>query len=191
MFRFRYTARLLFALLTPVTVTAAPDISIINIYYKVSGDTANEIWTDIISKSPVRQHGKQHVAYTRWHVNWKFWWLDKDATCAISKVDTSLDVTYTLPRLEQSSSMPDALLTSWQNYYSALFEHEQGHRDIGIRAAEEIEHEISAMGARADCKQLEAEANQIGQRIIKKYSEIEIEYDQSTNHGLSTGAVFP
>jgi predicted secreted Zn-dependent protease len=175
----------------PMTVTAAPDISITNIYYNVSGETADEIWTDIITKTPVRQHGKLHVAYTKWHVNWRFWWLDEGDTCKISKVDTRLDIIYTLPRLEQSSFIPDTLLSRWQNYYSALFEHEQGHRDFGIRAAEEIENDIAAMGARPSCKQLEHDANEIGERVVRKYSLIEKDYDQSTNHGLSTGAVFP
>ena len=191
MFRFKHTTRLLFVLMSPVTVTAAPDISTTTIYYNVSGDTAEEIRTDIITKSPVRQYGKQHVAYTKWHVNWRFWWLDKGDTCEISKVNTRLDITYTLPKLEQGSSVPDTLLTRWQNYYSALFEHEQGHRDFGIKAAEEIESEIAAMGARASCKQLEHDANEIGDRAIRKYSLIEKDYDQSTNHGLSTGAFFP
>lgn len=191
MFRFENTSRLLFVLMSPMTVTAGPDISINSIYYNVSGDTADEIWTDIITKSPVRQQGKQHVAYTKWHVNWKFWWHDNGDTCEISKVATSLDITYTLPELEQSSFIPDPLLSRWQSYYSALIEHEHGHRDFGIRAAEEIENEIAAMGPRASCKQLEHDANKIGEHVIRKYSLIEKNYDQSTNHGLSTGAVFP
>ena len=58
MFRFNYATRLLFVLMSPMNVTAAPDISITNIFYNVSGETADEIWTDIITKSPVRQHGK-------------------------------------------------------------------------------------------------------------------------------------
>jgi predicted secreted Zn-dependent protease len=191
MFRFKNTSRLLFVLMSPMTVTAGPDISINSIYYNVSGDTADEIWTDIITKSPVRQQGKQHVAYTKWQVNWKFWWLDNGDTCEISKVETSLDITYTLPKLEQSSFIPDPLLSRWQSYYSALIEHEHGHRDFGIRAAEEIENEIAAMGARNSCKQLEHDANKIGEHVIRKYSLIEKNYDQSTSHGLSTGAVFP
>jgi predicted secreted Zn-dependent protease len=191
MFWFEYTTRLLLVSMLPMTITAAPDVSINTIYYNVSGATADEVWTDIIAKSPVRQHGKQHVAYTRWHVNWKFWWLDRGDRCEISKVETSLDVTYTLPRLEQDSPIPEQLLTSWQTYYTALFEHEQGHRDFGIEAAEEIENSISAMGDRDDCKRLEHAANEIGHSVISKYSRIEKEYDLSTNHGLNTGAVFP
>ena len=189
----RHTSRyqLLFLVIIPVTVAARPDISINNIYYTVSGETAWDIWTDIMKQSPVRQNGKTHVAYTKWHVDWKFWWFDKGETCEINKVSTSLDITYTLPRLEQSATIPDSLLNRWQSYYSALLRHEQGHKNLGIKAAEEIEREIAAMGARPDCEQLERDANDTGNRIIKKYSKIEKQYDQSTNHGLNTGAVFP
>lgn len=191
MLRLNNTIGLLFVLMSPMTVAAAPVISINSIYYNVSGETAEDIWTDILKKSPVRQNGKQHVAYTKWHVNWRYWWIDKVESCEISGVSVSLDITYTLPRLAQNSSMTDALSNRWQNYYSALFKHEQGHKDFGVKAAEQIEKELVAMAARPDCTQLERDANATATRILDKYRQIEIRYDQSTNHGLSMGAVFP
>lgn len=191
MFSYSHTSPLIFLLLAPITVAAAPVININNIYYNVSGETAEDIWTDIMKKSPVMQNGKQHVAYTRWYVNWSFWWVDKVESCEISGVSVSLDITYTLPKLTQNTSMTDALSNHWQNYYSALYRHEQGHKDFGVKAAEQIETELAAMAARPDCSQLEREANAAANRILDKFRQIEIRYDQSTNHGLSTGAVFP
>ena len=177
--------------LLPAAVIAGPETRINNVYYMVTGNTAADIWADILAKSPVEHNGKSHVAYTKWNVNWRFWWLDKGDSCEISKVKSRLDVTYTLPKLNKTSSIPESVIEHWGKYYSALFEHEQGHKDLGMKAAIETENQISDMSPRSNCEQLELDANEIGKNVIDKYSRIEKEYDRSTNHGLNTGAVFP
>lgn len=170
---------------------AAPEQRLNNVYYSVTGDTAEDLWADVMTKTPVAHNGNKYVAYTRWQVNWRFWWHDDGSTCEINKVKTSLDITYTLPRLEPTSTTPDTVAKRWEGYYAALFEHEQGHKDLGLQAANEVENGILAMGPRDSCAQLELDANNIGKKVIDRYGQIEKEYDRSTNHGLNTGAVFP
>lgn len=181
---------LLLLMLLP-TVYAAPELRLNNVYYTVAGDTAEDLWADVLARSPIEQHGRKHVAYTRWQVNWRFWWQNNGESCDISKVDTRLDVTYTLPRLETSPGIPDAVGERWERYYAALVEHEQGHKDLGVKAAREIEQRLSAMGPRDDCRQLELDANTMATKVIERYREMEQAYDRSTNHGLNTGVVFP
>ena len=100
------TRLLLIFCLLPAPALAEPETRINNIYYVVDGKTAEDIWVDIIAKSPVKENGKQHIAYTRWKVNWQFWWFDHGSSCDISKVTTKLDITYTLPRLKKNASIP-------------------------------------------------------------------------------------
>ncbi len=175
----------------PLAATAEVETSVNNVYYMVEGDTARDIWADVLAKSPVRQNGKQYTANTRWNVSWQFWWRDNSNSCKISRVTTRLEVTYTLPRLNRTSSVPDSVVAEWDAYYAALFEHELGHKDLGSRAAAEIENQILNMGVRGSCEQLESDANEIGKSVIARYSRIEKDYDRETNHGLNTGAVFP
>lgn len=187
----RPTLFILLLMLLTRAATAAPEQRLNNVYYTVTGSTAEDLWTDVMTKSPVEHNGKKHVAYTRWQVNWQFWWHNHGSACEINKVKTRLDITYTLPRLEPASTMPDTVTARWEDYYAALFEHEQGHKDLGVQAANEVENRILAMGPRDSCAQLELDANTIGKQVIDRYSLIEKEYDRSTNHGLNTGAVFP
>ena len=175
----------------PIAANADAETRVNNVYYMAEGDTAEDIWADIIAKSPVQQNGRRHVAHTKWYVNWQFWWLDNGSSCEISKVTTKLDVIYTLPRLKHNSTMPDSVKALWDKYYSALFEHELGHKDLGAWAAIEIENRISNMGPAGSCEQLESDANKIGKNVIDEYSRIEKDYDRTTNHGLNTGAFFP
>jgi predicted secreted Zn-dependent protease len=175
----------------PPAAVAGTETRVSNVYYMVEGETAEDIWTDVLAKTPVHQNGKRYAAYTKWNVGWQFWWLDNGNSCEITRVTTGLEVTYTLPRLKQTSSMPDTVVARWDKYYAALFDHETGHKDLGSRAAIEIENKILNMAPRDSCERLESDANEIGKSMISKYSRIEKDYDRTTNHGLNTGAVFP
>jgi len=175
----------------PLAAIADIDTRVRNVHYMVGGDTAEDIWADILAKTPVHQNGKRYSAHTKWNVSWQFWWTDNGNSCEISKVTTELEVTYTLPRLKQASSIPDSVVAHWDKYYAALYDHELGHKDLGSRAAIEIENQILNMAPRDSCEQLESDANEIGKSMIAKYSRIEKDYDRTTNHGLNTGAVFP
>jgi predicted secreted Zn-dependent protease len=173
------------------TARAVPELRLNNVFYTVTGDTVEALWADVLARTPVAKNGKKHVAYTRWEVNWRFWWQDNGENCDINKVNTQLDVTYTLPRLESAATTPENVAERWNRYYAALFEHEQGHKDLGLQAAQEIEQQISNMGARTDCAMLERDANRIARDVIENYIHIEKEYDRTTNHGLNNGVVFP
>ena len=175
----------------PPAVIAGTETRVNNIYYMVEGKTAKDIWTDVLAKTPVNQNGKRYAAHTKWNVSWQFWWLDNGNSCEITRVTTGLEVTYTLPRLKQTSSIPDSVAAQWDKYYAALFDHELGHKDLGSRAAIEIENKILNMAPRDSCERLESDANEIGKSMISKYSRFEKDYDRTTNHGLNTGAVFP
>ena len=181
----------LLLLLLPCAALADPAVTTRQVFYRVDGDTATDIWADIESKTPVKHDGRWHVAYTKWNVNWRFWWLENTDGCEITRINTTLDVVYTLPKLTHISSLPDALSRQWNDYYTALYEHERGHKDIGVKAAIEIEEIISAMAPKATCPQLEQAANDLARNVIQKYSRIEKDYDRRTNHGLNTGVVFP
>ena len=177
--------------LLPLAAIAGTETRVNNVYYMVEGETAEDIWTDVLAKTPVHQNGKRYAAHTKWKVNWRFWWQENGNSCEITRVTTGLEVTYTLPRLKQTSSMPDTVVAHWDKYYAALFDHELGHKDLGSRAATEIENKILNMAPRDSCERLESDANEIGKSMISKYSRIEKDYDHTTNHGLNAGAVFP
>ena len=182
---------LLLLLLSPLTLLADPVVNTRSVYYEIDGGNAASLWADVRNKTPVEQNGRWHVAYTKWHVNWRFWWQQNADNCEITRVATTLDVVYTLPKLIQNDTRPDELSLQWEIYYSALYEHEQGHKNIGLKAALEIEDVIAAMTPTPSCAELEKRANEKARDVINKYSSIEKNYDRTTNHGRNTGVVFP
>lgn len=174
-----------------MVAVSAPTVTENTDYYLVSGNTANEIRNDLNMNTVVWEGGISFDARTDWFVKWNFWWNESNSLCTITRVKTSVNVNYTLPKLINARDLPASLQQKWDTYMIALSGHENGHRDMGISAASEIENEIGNMPPRRTCTQLESDANSLANQIIEKFQFIEIEFDRKTNHGANDGAMFP
>ena len=176
--------------LLSTTVAAEPTVNIETKYYSIYGSSANELREAMNTKSPVRQSGNTYDAYTSWYVNWRFNWDSYNGECYMTKVTTTVDVEFTLPQWINRNEANSSLKEHWDNYYSALIDHENGHKDFGINAAREIESKLLTLSSKR-CSSLEKKANSLGTSIINKYATKEKRYDRTTNHGMNEGAVFP
>ncbi len=170
---------------------STPIVDLKTDYYQVNGKTPSEIRDDLDMKTPIREDGLNYDAHTDWFVKWNFWWNKSNGQCAIKKVTTRVDIQYILPKLIISRALPKSLKQQWEVYMKALLHHEDGHKNIGVRAANEIEKEIGNMMARRTCKQLETDANRLGHKIIENFHGLDKEFDRKTDHGVKDGAIFP
>ena len=187
----RYALSWLAACLTCFPTFADPDVQVKKKYYAVSGTTAAEIRTSLTSNSPVTYKGRKHDARTDWQISWNYYWNETPHNCKLTRINTNLEVSYTLPLLTSLEKLEEPLKSRWNNYYEALLKHEEGHQDFGIQAAGEIESTLHALGPRKDCETLQKDANSAGHRILNKYAKLEKAYDKETNHGIKNGAIFP
>lgn len=138
------------------------------------------------NSSPVREAGNIYHAYTKWNIRWQFMWNQlPSGMCDISSVTTSLEVKMTLPEFAGGNR---AFNTQFNQYLSALVLHENGHKKIGRETANTIDRLILNMPRSTSCKKLESDANQLAMNEIERAKKLEIEYDQSTEHGCTQGA---
>ncbi|MDD5168047.1 MAG: DUF922 domain-containing Zn-dependent protease [Syntrophales bacterium] len=172
-------------------VHAAPHVSITKKYYSIHGLTAQELRQQLNRNGVKADNGKTHDAFTRWDVKLRYNFRSKGNLCAIRSVKAFADVTYTLPKWSDEARAPQELRNRWRRYLLALKKHEDGHRDIGVSAAAEIEQAVGALGPEASCRDVEIKANTLGKSIMEKFRQSERIYDIRTVHGLTQGAVFP
>lgn len=168
------------------TAQAKPVVTTETNYYLVDGKNARAIRRDMNNK----RTGK-YDALTSWWIKWHFYWNTEAGLCKLTQVTTDVDIKFTLPKLMPDNAADENTRQRWDSYYQALIAHENGHRDLAIGAAAEIETALLDMEARDDCKRLEKDANSLAQRIVADYSAQQKQYDMDTNHGINKGAVFP
>lgn len=159
-------------------------------FYEVSGRTATELRADMDKLGPLDRHQIRRDAYTGWSVKWSYGFVRGPDQCSANPVRVSVEVTYTLPRWRMPVDVDPRLHARWTRYMGSLRRHEDGHRDIGVHAGEEVRRRIEAMAARSDCETLDRDANRVGHEVVDNYRRIEKAYDRDTNHGATQGARF-
>lgn len=178
----------LFLLALPLM--AAPALTESKYYYDVSGLTEQAIREDMNAQR--RRHVRGgYDAYVSWSLAWHFHYDDDLKGCKIVRASTSLKVDYQLPRWVDEAAANAPLRQRWNAYYDALLEHEYGHRDFGIAAAEAVASALLAMPHYRDCLVLRRNANELAARVLWGYLVREKDYDRETRHGMTQGAVFP
>lgn len=74
---------------------------------------------------------------------------------------------YKCPNGVDKNKANAALRQDWDRYVKNLLTHECGHRDLGVRAAREIESAVLDQPAQGTCNGLGNSANQMGQAILE------------------------
>lgn len=154
--------------------------------YEVAQNPGASLLRALNSASPIRSDGHIYHGNTAWNVHWVFRWnTSSNGLCAITSVETSLSTTITLPRLRRVSTSDSQ---DFDIYLSALTRHEEGHKQLGQSAAQEIDDAIARLPPMRSCKELDVEANRTAREILDRTRDAEIEYDRSTRHGCTQGA---
>ena len=170
---------------------AGPAVIIDYDYYDIDGLTATELREQMNINGVVWTDGNIYDAYTGWDVKWQYQYRLTGDGCFMKSVAATLNVVFRLPRWTNYAEASGPLQQKWDAYMRSLRRHENGHKDIGIQTAVEIERSLTALEPAPTCDDLAQTANALGRRIISEYAAREKEYDARTNFGETQGAVFP
>jgi len=170
-------------------VLAEPTIATKYNFYSIYPQKKQDLEAEMTKRSPIIYLGKKFKGYTKWYVEWHIRWYEKQGSCQITQVKTALNVTYTLPKIPKDYKTTGETRTVFNNFYAALFKHEQNHRDSGLYAARDVEKALLNLGSFLNCQKLESAANQKGHQILQQYVQRDIDYDKRTDHGRLEGVM--
>ncbi len=170
---------------------AQPDIHTHYQYYEIHGNSAKALRRQMNQKGYKDPHGGTYDAETIWNVSWNYDYAGRSNRCSIAWVKARVEVTYRFPKWVPGPDAPVELERQWSKYMQCLQKHEEGHKLHGVKAAQEVERAIFTLGPAANCDQMGANANALGDRIVEKYGQQDVDYDLKTQHGRTQGATFP
>ncbi len=159
-------------------------------YYTASPQGDEALWQALDRASPIRHQGKVFRGDTRWQVVWDLRWAKSSSgRCALTRVQTKLSATITLPQI--SGGWDAGARARFVRYVSALRQHELGHVDFAREAAHAIDRRLSAFPAMPSCQALEQAANAAGFALLQEARQRDLAYDLKIGHGRSEGVVLP
>ncbi|HEY2952871.1 MAG TPA: DUF922 domain-containing protein [Verrucomicrobiae bacterium] len=130
-------------------------------------------------------------ARTEWKIQWNYTTIPAGDGYRLRSLETKTTITYTLPRWTPGPESPKPLREHWARYSAALKTHEDGHTRIALVAAGEIRKRVNALPEAPTARRLERQINDIADKAVAEYREVETTYDKKTIHGASQGAHFP
>ena len=156
--------------------------------YPVQGFSIGELGATMRQWSPRDEAGRPVWGQTQWRMNWKFK-HDVASGCRIGSFTITVSARMKMPDWLDRAKAPPELQGKWDSFYRALRIHEDGHRDNGIRAANDLARRLRGMEANRDCEALNGAIANTGRRITGEYQLVDEAYDRSTGHGVTQGAV--
>lgn len=181
------TALLIIALSYSSTLCASPKINVSFDYYKIYPSEISALASELNLMSLSESDGKRYRAHTAWDLQLDFQWNQQNNRCSIDSIDTTVNITYTMPAL-YTQEVDRALKAEFNHYYQALMRHEKGHETRAVQAAKELGLMLKSLPAMSSCTQLNKRAHEKSQLIITKYKQLHTQYDEQTQHGRTQGA---
>ncbi|MDA8100813.1 MAG: DUF922 domain-containing protein [Nitrospiraceae bacterium] len=156
--------------------------------YEIRGASEKDL-RDQLQRHGVRiGDGKTYDALTSWDIKWTYDHDKERSSCTADNFMVYVDISIRYPEWSRQDAAEPSLETSWNVYLQNLRSHEQGHRDIAVKKADELSHAVAALPPAATCDDLDRSIAVLGRKLMKELNAEQKAYDTVTGHGATQGA---
>ena len=166
-------------------------VTVRSVYYQIEGSSAEQLRTQLDKLGPLDESGQHFAAKTDGNLSWTWSYSEGGGQCSLHDISAELEISFTLPRWTPPAEAPAELVDKWNKFTAALQTHENGHKEINIKAVNDFLAFAKALPSYPTCDELKQALNKAGQDVIDKTRQENIAYDSQTQHGRTQGAVFP
>ncbi len=160
-------------------------------YYNITGGTEKELRRQMTQNGTRWGDGKTYDSVTTWNINWDYDYNCQAEGCRAEAFNSTVGITFRYPKWVTVDNAPQKLRDKWDGYMNNLVLHEHGHRDMAIEATAELARAVSALPPAKSRTELDRQIKELSKKLMAKLDNDEKEYDVSTIHGTTQGAVFP
>jgi len=159
--------------------------------YQIYGNTADQIRNQIRECAPGSDGsgGAEFTGETSYTMSWQYD-LEMSDECHVTNVKVGVHIETSLPAWQATGSVDTGLNTRWQNFMGALTTHEAGHAALDKLYAGRILNDLNSLPA-MNCDHKDNIVKAVVNSEISELNQANNNYDLSTNHGATQGAILP
>lgn len=160
------------------------------VYYDLDGSSRAELREQLSRLGPRDPISRRiYQGSSEWGYEISYGLREEADECAVDWVDMQISATITLPRWTRLEAAPPELRQRWMAFAEAMKRHEYGHYEFGLLMGEELQAAVEGMRSGGGCKVLRKEIDGLSRKLLRKYRELDREYEQRTAHGSEAGVV--
>lgn len=172
-----------------------PAVSVVAVQedYAIRGLKSHALLQQMRELGP-RESGRRHHAYTRFRLRWTHdpqpvsRAVDSSQVgCRSGQPQITLFLLTVAPRWLDQAQAPPSLQAVWDRFLAATQEHEEGHRNLCMRAAQSLLQRLRSLQPAGDCSQLQTQAQKAAAQALSDLAARQSAYDRLTDHGLRQG----
>jgi predicted secreted Zn-dependent protease len=153
--------------------------------YTIYGNTADDRLRQLQRCAPTGEY----AGAASYQITWQYGYMVRsDGLCQIIQPKIALHLAMILPRWQPGSDVSADELATWNAYIRALSTHEQGHYQISQQYAGAMLDGLNQLPAQA-CSDVKGAADKLLETKLTQLNAAQNNYDDTTNHGATQGAV--
>lgn len=158
-------------------------------HYFVTPKEGQSVKDAIRENSTIVRDGRTFLGQTTWEVTPLYKYGGTGYSCKIKEMQIYLNIKFILPKIHELDPLPEEKEKAFEFFYNAIYQHELGHKKLGVSCAQEIETFLNEHPPYGTCAELQREVALNVSRIKEKYQDLNRQYDIETDHGRTQGAV--
>jgi len=149
-------------------------------WFPIRGTTSAQMRESMGDTAPYSAERQSRVwGQCRWWFDWDFKYLPgPTGGCRVAEVTITLNSRMKLPKWVDANQAPAELRARWESFERRLRQHEDGHKNNGVKAANDLARRIKALPEYPDCGILNNEIRKLGDRVWSEYALLDNAFDR-------------
>jgi len=166
----------------PASTAAASEVRVTETtvdWFPIRGTSSAQMRASMQETAPYSAERQSKVwGQCRWWLEWDFKHQAAPSGCRIGAFTITLNARMKLPKWVDSSHGGAELRARWETFEKRLRQHEDGHKDNGIKAANDLARRLRALPEYPDCATLNEQIKKLGERIVSEYALLDKAFDR-------------
>jgi predicted secreted Zn-dependent protease len=161
--------------------------------YQIYGNSAGTLRSQVQQCAPKNDGSlsAEFTAETAYKMSWQYSYkVVSSGMCQVTRAKVGLHVSQVMPLWQPTGTAPSGLASQWQTFMDSLVVHENGHAALNEQYAQTLLNDLNSFPV-TPCDQLPNAVKQLANSDVATLNQANDNYDSSTNHGATQGAILP